>query len=53
MLAGLTVFAVLIVLYGAVAGWLSQRSITSHPGCERNTQLLGMTVRTAAATVAG
>src|SRR5215207_1650382 len=28
MLAGLTVFAVLVVLYGAVAGWLSRRSIT-------------------------
>jgi NhaP-type Na+/H+ or K+/H+ antiporter len=28
MLAGLTVFAALIALYGAVAGWLSQRSIT-------------------------
>src|SRR5215213_8241605 len=28
MLLGLTLFAVLIVLYGAVAGWLGQRSIT-------------------------
>src|SRR3954451_6619439 len=28
MLVGLTIFAVLVVLYGAVAGWLGQRSIT-------------------------
>lgn len=28
MLVGLTIFAALIVLYGAVAGWLSRRSIT-------------------------
>src|SRR4051812_11178233 len=28
MLLGLTLFAALIVLYGAVAGWLSHRSIT-------------------------
>src|SRR5437868_14457140 len=28
MLVGLTIFAVLVVLYGAAAGWLGQRSIT-------------------------